>query len=250
MRRFPLAASLAVSILAGGPATGQTPPPDDQSAAPLQTPGAYGRSNVEHAAVAPLHDLNLTRQKIPPVLLAAIPDPYARTPRSCRAIFARVSDLTDALGPDFDEPGAPVDPTLKGRSGPMALALMHGAAENVLPFHGFVSTLSGAEKHDALVLEAINAGSVRRAYLKGIGESIGCHPPNAPHHPRRRRAPGEETIAAGRSTAPPERSTRRPRCEGHPRRPRQSRSGFAPSGPGRRRCCARTGAPGPGSRPT
>lgn len=150
--------------------------------APIQTPGAYGHSDVEHAATAPLHDLNVVRQKIPPVLLAAISDPYARPARSCRAIYADVGQLTDALGPDFDQPGTPVDPTLRGRAGPMALSIMHGAAENLLPFHSFVSTLTGAEKHDALVLQAINAGSVRRAYLKGLGEAHGCRPPGAPHH--------------------------------------------------------------------
>ncbi len=170
-----LAASLGLAM--AFPALAQS-----DSTAPLQTPGAYGHSNVEHAAAAPLHDLNLTRQKIPPVLLSAMADPYARAPRSCRAIFVRVSDLSDALGPDFDEPGTPVDPSVKGKTTPTALSLMHGAAENVLPFHGFVSTLSGAEKHDALVIQAIEAGSARRAYLKGIGEAIGCHPPNAPHH--------------------------------------------------------------------
>ena len=36
--------------------------------------------------------------------------------------------------------------------------------------------------HDALVILAIEAGSARRAYLKGMGEAIGCHPPNAPRH--------------------------------------------------------------------
>jgi hypothetical protein len=186
MRSWISAASLSASLVlvAVGAAHAQSPPPDqsDTTTAPLQTPGAYGRANVAHAAVAPLHDLNLTRQKIPQVLLAAMADPYARVPRSCRAIFVRISDLTEALGPDFDEPGTPVDPTLKGKTGPMALALVHGAAENVLPFHGFVSTLTGAERHDALVLQALNAGSVRRAYLKGVGESIGCHPPDAPRH--------------------------------------------------------------------
>jgi hypothetical protein len=185
MRQLISATALSASLVlvALGAARAQPPPPDDsETTTPLQTPGEYGRANVEHAAVAPLHDLNLTRQKIPPVLLAAMADPYARVPRSCQAIFMRISDLTDALGPDFDQPGTPVDPSLKGKNGPMALALVHGAAENVLPFHGFVSTLTGAERHDALVLQALNAGSVRRAYLKGVGETIGCHPPDAPHH--------------------------------------------------------------------
>ena len=132
----------AVVVAAALPVLAQS-----DSSAPLQTPGAYGHSNVEHAAVAPLHDLNLTRQKIPPVLLAAMADPYARAPRSCRAIFVRVGDLSDALGPDFDESGTPVDPSVRGKATPTALALMHrrGGERPAVPC-SFISTLSGAEK--------------------------------------------------------------------------------------------------------
>ena len=52
----------------------------------------------------------------------------------------------------------------------------------LLPFAGFVSTLSGAGKHDQLVSEVIIAGSVRRAYLKGLGEAYRCPFPAYPDH--------------------------------------------------------------------
>jgi hypothetical protein len=52
----------------------------------------------------------------------------------------------------------------------------------LLPFSGFVRTLSGAAHHDQLVIEAITAGSVRRGYLKGLGESLRCPPPSRPIH--------------------------------------------------------------------
>ena len=64
----------------------------------------------------------------------------------------------------------------------MALTLAHGAAESLLPFAGFVRTLSGAQKHDQLVIEVITAGSVRRGYLKGLGEAHRCAPPAVPSH--------------------------------------------------------------------
>ncbi len=69
------------------PSSPPPPPPPDQSdqSAPqpqptpndgvLQTPGAYGHSNLTHAVEAPLHTLNITRQKIPAVLLLAMADP-------------------------------------------------------------------------------------------------------------------------------------------------------------------------------
>ncbi len=52
----------------------------------------------------------------------------------------------------------------------------------MLPYGGFVRTLSGAQRHDQLVIEAIVAGSVRRGYLKGLGESRRCPRPATPVH--------------------------------------------------------------------
>jgi hypothetical protein len=45
-----------------------------------------------------------------------------------------------------------------------------------------VRKLTGAERHDHLVQDAITAGAVRRAYLKGLGEAKGCNPPATPSH--------------------------------------------------------------------
>jgi len=63
-----------------------------------------------------------------------------------------------------------------------AYGLMAGAAEGVIPFRGWVRKLTGAERHDKLVANAIGAGRVRRAYLKGLGEARGCNPPGTPAH--------------------------------------------------------------------
>jgi hypothetical protein len=174
------------------PAPPQPPPESDQSGQPppqpapngvLQTPGAYGHSNITHAVEAPLHDLNITRQTIPAVLLLAMADPYARIDgASCEDLDGRIAELDAALGPDFDEPGTTEDPSIRGKAGTTALALVHGAAETLLPYNTFVGTLSGAQRRDALVLKAIDAGGARRAYLKGLGEAHGCPPPAAPQH--------------------------------------------------------------------
>jgi hypothetical protein len=55
-----------------------------------------------------------------------------------------------------------------------------GASEYFIPGIGFIRYMSGAERHDAVVRAAIEAGAVRRAFLKGLGESRGCRPPSAP----------------------------------------------------------------------
>ena len=161
----------------GSTQTANAPPPTQ-----LQNPDRAGSASMENAAEAPLHDLNLVRQKIPPILLAALADPYAPPrPATCRTIVAQVRALDDALGADFDEPANPQDPSLTTQRG-VALTLAHGAAESLLPFAGFVRTLSGAQKHDQLVVEVITAGSVRRGYLKGLGEAHACPPAAMPRH--------------------------------------------------------------------
>ena len=185
---FVVPIGLVAAIFAATPLAAQTPHPQPPADAPeppppqLVNPDKAGSANVQNAAEAPLHDLNLVRQKIPPILLAALADPYARPRwRSCRGIYYEVDQLRQALGGDFDEPDNPQNPSLTTQRG-VALTIVHGASELLLPFAGFVRTLSGAQKHDQLVVEVITAGSVRRGYLKGLGEAYGCVPPAAPRH--------------------------------------------------------------------
>jgi len=46
--------------------------------------------------------------------------------------------------------------------------------------------MSGAEHYSREVAAAIAAGTVRRAYLKGLGDARGCAAPAAPIHPEPR----------------------------------------------------------------
>ena len=159
----------------------------------IQTTSQANRENLQGAAAAPLRDVNLLRTKIPDVLLKAMADPYARPPRAnCASITAQILPLNGALGADLDEP--PVDEDdLMERGRESALGFMAGAASSVIPFRGWVRQLSGAERHDKLVTAAITAGAVRRAYLKGLGESRGCNPPATPSHVKAGTPPVEQT---------------------------------------------------------
>jgi hypothetical protein len=180
-----------LAALAPAPAWTADPAPGSQGQ--IQTPDRSGTANVPAAAEAPLHDLNVTRQGIPPILLAAITNPYDRpSPLDCPEVTRQVRALTVALGADFDEPDTPQHPSLTQKSGKIALALLHGAAESLLPFAGYVRTLSGAQRHDQLIIEAITAGSVRRGYLKGLGESLRCPRPAVPVHFLRPPPPARE----------------------------------------------------------
>lgn len=159
------------------------PPPDPDNQ--IKTSDQLKRESVQGAASAPLRDLNMVRAKIPEVLLQALDDPYARPPRSfkCPALIALVRPLDEALGPDMDR--VPVgDENMMDRGKSTALGVAGDLASDAIPFRGFVRKLSGAEAHDRLVQSAIIAGSVRRGYLKGLGESKGCTPPATPSHER------------------------------------------------------------------
>ena len=74
------------------PAPSAPPPADGR----LLTPDQQGSKDLTNAASAPLHDLNLTRQTIPPVLMAALADPYAAPPAlDCATLASSIDALTE-----------------------------------------------------------------------------------------------------------------------------------------------------------
>lgn len=140
---------------------------------------------LQKAVEAPLADLNLVQDKIPVVLEAAVKAPYALpSQRDCGALANEVRALDGALGADLDTPPSVDDPGLVERGtnlvGDTANDALKSAAESVIPFRGWVRKLDGAERHSKAVAAAIAAGSVRRAFLKGVGQTLGCTAPAAP----------------------------------------------------------------------
>lgn len=176
------AAGLAFGSAAHAQPQTQAPSPPPASE-PVKTSDEVKRESLEGAATAPLRDLNVLRTKIPPVLLKAMADPYERPPRgyTCQALIGLVRPLDDALGPDLDRI-AVQDQDMMERSRETALGAAADLASDAIPFRGWVRKLTGAERHDRLVRDAIFAGGVRRAYLKGLGEAKGCNPPATPSH--------------------------------------------------------------------
>ena len=138
---------------------------------------------AQSAAVTPLHDLNVVRAEIPPVLAAAQKAPYALpADRACAALAADVQALDAVLGADLDTRPTDKNPSLIERGATDAL---RSAAEGVIPFRGWVRKLTGAERYSREVAAAIAAGTVRRAYLKGLAQATGCDVPAAPRAPGR-----------------------------------------------------------------
>jgi hypothetical protein len=156
------------------------------------------KGGVPAAVESPFQDANLVRTQIPPVLTDAEMAPYAPPdPVSCAQIAEDVTTLDDALGDDFDIHDTEDPGHRQGRvAGETVLGFAMDAENDFIPFRGWVRRLSGAQKHANEVRAAVYAGRVRRSYLKGLGQALGCRWPAAP----KGSAP---LVAEGPSPAPP-----------------------------------------------
>lgn len=131
------------------------------------------QSGVGQAATAPLDDLNLRRQEVPEVLIAARRAPYAvEGLRRCATVIAQIDDLDEALGPDVDQPVAAAG--TGDQAAGVALDMVRDTATDFIPLRSWVRRLSGAAAHDREVQAAIRAGLVRRGFLKGIARERRC----------------------------------------------------------------------------
>ncbi len=138
---------------------------------------------VSQAAITPLSDLNVVQQKIPEVLLFARDVGAYTVPEKldCPSVQSEINRLDIALGADFDAAGKD-KPSLLERGGDMAenygVGFVRRTMEGFVPFRSWLRKLTGAEKHSKQVAAAITAGGVRRAYLKGLRQGLGCPVPD------------------------------------------------------------------------
>jgi hypothetical protein len=176
-------ALLSLLFLAACTKPEMTQTPD--SSAPQKAAAPPLTKQLVGAATTPLNDLNLLRAKIPAALLAAHKAPYGPPVEpGCEGLAAEIRLLDAALGEDLDIPSTPEHRDLfeQGRAvvDDAAIGAVRHAAEDLIPYRGWVRKLTGAERYSRLVTGAIGAGIVRRAYLKGLGQSQGCQAPAAP----------------------------------------------------------------------
>jgi len=125
-------------------------------------------------AVTPIEDLNLKKDKIPQLLLDAQQDPYSTEGlKRCAQYAAAVSELDVILGPDFDIATADQRRVTAG-------SVAKSVVGSFIPFRGVIREISGANKHEQEFRDAIVAGVMRRAFLKGMGLKLGCAYPARP----------------------------------------------------------------------
>lgn len=140
------------------------------------TSPALAQDTVGGALTQPLRDTRIADRKIPEILQLAASAPYSSAnTRACPAIAGEVRRLDAALGRDVDAPGQP-----KSERSALAAVAARTAVSSLIPGLGIVRVITGADKQQRRAEAAVYGGSVRRAYLKGIGLSKGCAPPAAP----------------------------------------------------------------------
>jgi hypothetical protein len=137
-----------------------------------QTAVAPEKVKPEDVVTSPLEDMNLRKRDIPPVLEHAAEKPYDLTGiKTCRGYQTAIADLDAVLGADIDvaEELSDDDKTTNTAAS-VAKTLLGG----LIPFRSVVRELSGANARERAWERAIYAGSVRRAFLKGVGQQRGC----------------------------------------------------------------------------
>ncbi|MEO0607396.1 MAG: hypothetical protein AAFY82_04140 [Pseudomonadota bacterium] len=178
-------AGLILVACASNPTGDQSPEsssnPNAAAAAIERTESGFG-----DAALSPLEDVNLKRDKIPEAL-NEIKNPYlVETDINCQEIAVEVTKLDSLLGRDWDIP----PPDKKGLSERAAdgastafLDAVSSGASGLIPYRGVVRTLTGANSHAQKVRKAYERGSHRRTFLKAMGYAKGCEYPAAPLPP-------------------------------------------------------------------
>ena len=158
--------------------------PEPSTIGPGARPGL--QTQVTDAALSPLNHPNLVHGDIPPVLIAAQKGPYALpADQSGANLTVQVAAIDAVLGADLDIPPTDANPGLilhgQEAATKSAIGSLRGAAGGLIPYGGWVRKLSGAERYSREVGDAISAGIVRRAFLKGLGQAVGCQAPAAAH---------------------------------------------------------------------
>lgn len=143
------------------------------------------RQGMGDAVTAPLRDFNVIQRDIPEILTIARANPYAVPERlDCAGLQYDVSRYDLVLGPDLDVPGDAADRSLYARGAEAAsnaaLDAVRDATTGWIPFRSVIRRLTGAEQADRDFRASVLAGTIRRAYLKGLGEAHGCTMPAAP----------------------------------------------------------------------
>jgi len=163
-----------------------------------------GDTQIGDAIGEPFRDTGWTRENPPEVLIRAAEAPYTLpSDTECSAILNEISSLDLVLGPDLDAEDLPDESDINVPD--MVSGAIADAIGGVigLPYRAIVRRISGASRRERTLLNAIFAGMVRRAFLKGVARTA-CAPiaaEDAASPPLEPDAPAPEGPDAGAPTA-------------------------------------------------
>lgn len=131
------------------------------------------------AALSPLEDLGLRKRDIPAMLTELVENPYA-VPKEikCDGVKEELDKITFLIGPDFDAASTKTALSFQQKvvetGGDLAHDAIVGAVRSqvsFLPFRGILRRITGASSHEKAVARALEAGKLRRAYLRGLADA-------------------------------------------------------------------------------
>lgn len=170
MRRL-IVTCLSVAALAVQPAMAAQQDKAEKPEKAADKPITQQDPNAVDVATTPMTDLNIRKDQIPQILIDAQTQPYhLANMKRCAQIAAQVGELDAILGYDIDLPQTEGRKVSPGR-------VAQSVVGSFIPFRGVVREISGANAEQRRLQAAIQAGMVRRAFLKGIGEERGCRYP-------------------------------------------------------------------------
>jgi hypothetical protein len=117
-------------------------------------------------------------KEIPPKLVAIQADPYSLAGMGkCAAIQTEIRELDAVLGPDVN---ALVEKSLADKREATAGRMIGSVGKSLIPFSSIVGEVTGANAERRRYAIAVQAGTARRGFLKGVGLSRGCKAPARP----------------------------------------------------------------------
>ena len=144
---------------------------------PLDVNAQGTRAAAFSAALTPLEDIGLRKREIPDMLKMLAENPYTPpTTFTCDEVKNEMTDLNVLLGPDFDE-ARKAKTALSAQEQMMedgsnmisdAFVGLVRSQTDIIPLRSIVRRLTGATSHEKKVAQAVEAGKLRRAYLKGL----------------------------------------------------------------------------------
>lgn len=144
---------------------------------PLDVNAQGTRAAAFSAALTPLEDIGLRKRQIPEMLQMLSDNPYTPPEKIvCDEVKKEMADLNVLLGADIDTPKVALsaqDQMIEDGTNMISDAVVGlvRSQANIVPFRSIVRRLTGAASHEKAVNRAVEAGKLRRAYLRGVADA-------------------------------------------------------------------------------